>query len=88
MSRQPTDAARSLPTVVDLVTAATMLGIGRTVAYRLVRQGKWPTPVLRLGNQIKVPSAPLLELLGLSTDSAPDLLVERATRHAGPVARN
>lgn len=88
MNRQPAEAARNLPTVVDLVTAATMLGIGRTVAYRLVRQGQWPTPVLRLGNRIKVPSAPLLALLGLSTDSEPDLSVDRPTRHAGPVARN
>ena len=88
MNRQPADATRSLPTVVDLVTAARMLGIGRTVAYRLVRQGQWPTPVLRLGHQIKVPSAPLLELLGLSTDSTPDLSVDRPARHAGPVARN
>jgi hypothetical protein len=84
MSRQPADAARSLPTVLDLGTAARMLGIGRTVAYQLVRQGNWPTPVLRLGNQIKVPSAPLLELLGLSTDPAPDLSVGRTARHAGP----
>jgi hypothetical protein len=30
-----------------------------------VRTGAWPTPVLRLGRLIKIPSAPLAALLGL-----------------------
>jgi predicted site-specific integrase-resolvase len=60
---------RALPAVVDLRTAAAALGIGRTAAYELVRTGRWPTPVLRVGGRIKVPTAPLLELLGVSTDS-------------------
>ena len=38
-------------------------------AYELVRLGAWPTAVLRLGRPTKVPSAPHLELLGLT---APD----------------
>lgn len=60
---------RSLPVVVDLITAARVLGIGRTTAYAMVRTGRWPTPVLRVGNRIRIPTAPLLDLLGLSTDS-------------------
>jgi hypothetical protein len=40
-----------------------MLGVGRTTAYKLVQQDRWPTPVLRIGRLIKVPSKPLLELL-------------------------
>jgi hypothetical protein len=52
-----------LPTVVDVTTAANMLGIGRTLAYRLVRTGQWPTPLIRVGRLIKVPTQPLLELL-------------------------
>jgi hypothetical protein len=63
------DELRALPAVVDLRTAAAMLDIGRTAAYELVRTGQWPTPVLRLGRRIKVPTAPLLDLLGLSTGS-------------------
>ena len=63
------DEVRALPAVVDLPTAARVLGLGRSAAYELVRLGAWPTPVLRLGRLIKVPSAPLLELLGLA---APD----------------
>ena len=53
------DEVRALPAVVDLTTAARVLGLGRSAAYELVRTGAWPTPVLRLGRLIKVPSAPL-----------------------------
>ncbi len=53
----------SLPPTVDLVTAARILGVGRTAAYALVRAGRWPTPVLRAGRLIRVPTAPLLHLL-------------------------
>ena len=56
--------------VVDVVTAAEVLGIGRTVAYELVRSDRFPTPVIRVGHQIKIPTAYLIELLGLSTDRA------------------
>ena len=56
----------SLPPVVDVLTAAAILGIGRTAAYELIRIGQWPTPILRLGKLIRVPSAPLLDLVGVS----------------------
>ena len=58
------DDLRQLP-----VVAAAVLGIGRTTAYELVRTGRWPTPVLRLGSRIRVPTAALRELLSLSTPS-------------------
>ncbi len=54
-----------------MVTAAQVLGIGRTVAYELVRAGRFPTPVLRVGGQVKVPTAPLLDLLGLAEPPLP-----------------
>jgi predicted DNA-binding transcriptional regulator AlpA len=57
---------RNLPPVVDVLTAAAILGIGRTAAYELIRIGQWPTPILRLGKLIRVPSAPLLDLVGIS----------------------
>lgn len=60
------EQARSLPPVVDVLTAAAILGIGRTAAYELIRIGQWPTPILRVGKLIRVPSAPLLELVGVS----------------------
>lgn len=53
-----------LPPAIDLVTAAHLLGIGRSAAYELVRTNAWPTPVLRLGRLIRIPTAPLLLVLG------------------------
>jgi predicted DNA-binding transcriptional regulator AlpA len=57
---------RDLPLVVDLPTAARLLGNGRSSAYELVRTGQWPTPVIRAGRLIGVPTAPLLAALGLT----------------------
>jgi excisionase family DNA binding protein len=64
-SRPPSalDPGVPLPAVLDLVQAAALLGVGRTTAYRLVHDGQWPTPVLRLGRLIKIPTQPLLDLL-------------------------
>jgi predicted DNA-binding transcriptional regulator AlpA len=60
-----TDLTR-LPPTLDLVDAARLLGIGRTLAYEMVREETWPTPIIRAGRKIRVPSAPLLVLLGFS----------------------
>ena len=57
------DPPADLPPVIDLMSAAGLLGLGRTTAYKLVRTGQWPTPVIRIGRLIKVPTAPLRELL-------------------------
>jgi predicted DNA-binding transcriptional regulator AlpA len=54
-----------LPAVLDVPTAACVLGVGRSAAYTMVKSGTWPTPVLRLGRRIRIPSAPLLSLLAL-----------------------
>ncbi len=45
--------------------AFALLGLGKWAGYELIRQGGFPVPVLRLGYKIKIPTAPLLELLGL-----------------------
>lgn len=52
-----------LPALLDVPTAAAVLGIGRSLAYELVRTHQWPTPVLRIGKLIKIPTAPLLHLM-------------------------
>ena len=54
-----------LPTVLDVPTAAAILGIGRTAAYELIRTNRWPTPVLHVGELIRIPTVPLLRLIGL-----------------------
>ena len=61
--RMTEEQLRGLPPVVDVPTAAAVLGVGRTAAYELIRAGRWPTPVLRLGKLIRVPTAPLLDLV-------------------------
>lgn len=63
------DELLALPTIVDVTTAARALGIGRSLAYELVRTNRWPTPVLRVGNLIKIPTAPLIRLLDECTTS-------------------
>jgi excisionase family DNA binding protein len=65
------DPGVRMPAVLDLVEAAALLGVGRTTAYRLVHDQQWPTPVLRVGRLIKIPSQPLLELLaGMPRETA------------------
>jgi predicted DNA-binding transcriptional regulator AlpA len=54
------------PRMLDVPEAATLLGIGRTLAYELVRTDQWPTPVVRIGRLVRIPSGPVLERHGLS----------------------
>ena len=58
---------RTLPPTLDIVTAGRLLGIGRTTAYQLARHGQFPVPVLRIGGGYRVPTAPLLALLGIGS---------------------
>lgn len=62
------DELQPLPAVLDVPTAAAVLGVGRTLAHELVRTGRWPSLVLRMGRLVKIPSAPLLRAL----DQPPD----------------
>lgn len=62
------DELLALPPVLDVPTAAAVLGVGRTLAYELVRTGQWPSPVLRMGRLVKIPSAPLVRLLEENDD--------------------
>lgn len=62
----------ALPPLVDVPTAARALGIGRGLAYDLVRSGSWPTPILRMGKLIRIPTAPLVRLVDGRTDWTDD----------------
>ena len=55
----------TLPPTVTVAEAGELLGISRRSAYRAVERGE--LPVLRLGRRLVVPSAKLLELLGVTT---------------------
>jgi hypothetical protein len=53
---------------VDLMTAASALGLGRTKAYELARHDEFPCRVIRIGDTYRVPTAGLLELLGVAAE--------------------
>ena len=53
---------------VDLMTAARALGLGRTKAYELAKQDRFPCRVIRIGDTYRVPTAGLLELLGVTAE--------------------
>lgn len=80
---------RGLGASTDLVTAASVLGIGRTTAYAMARRGVFPVPVRRVGRRYRVPLAPILRLLALDCDqptvTAPEDVVAGAA--AGPDQR-
>ena len=59
-----------LPPLIDVPTAASVMGIGRSLAYELVRTDRWPTPVLRVGKLIRIPTAALRRLLDPNTTAA------------------
>jgi excisionase family DNA binding protein len=58
------DTVRSSPTV-DVQTAARLLGYSKNTAYDAIKDGTFPTQVIRMGGRkIRVPSAALLRVLG------------------------
>lgn len=59
------DEVRALPVTVDLVTAGSVLGMGRSASYEAVHTGTFPVKVLKLGQRYRVVTADLLNLLGL-----------------------
>jgi predicted DNA-binding transcriptional regulator AlpA len=58
------DAVRALGTTTDILTAAAVLGIGRTTAYQLARDGQFPVPVTRVGRRYIVGVPHLLRAIG------------------------
>ena len=65
------EAVRRLGMTTDVPTAAQILGIGRTLAFHLVRTDEFPVRIMRIGRRIVVPVPELLRALGVSTESAP-----------------
>ncbi len=55
----------ALRPTIPVREAFALLGTSAPTGYEQIRQGNFPVPVLRLGRSLKVPTAPLLELLGL-----------------------
>lgn len=53
----------ALPASVNLTVAAQALGIGKTTAYQLAKQGDFPLPVTKYGRTYRVTRAALLRVL-------------------------
>lgn len=61
--RWTADAVRALGMTTDVPTAGEILGIGRSKAYELAKNGEFPVNVLRVGRRYLVPVASLMKLL-------------------------
>lgn len=60
---------RALGAVTDLPTAGRIFGLGRSLAYALAKDDRFPAPVLRIGSRYRVPVAGILTALGLPAGS-------------------
>jgi hypothetical protein len=86
------DELRALPPVIDVETAGSIFGLGRTASYSALRRGEFPVPTFKVGGRVRVPTEPILDLLGLSLlVTAPEeprgpLLSPRGDRETGPPA--
>jgi hypothetical protein len=63
-----------LPAALDVPQAARVARVSTDAAYALIAQDKWPTPVVRFGKSIRVPTVPLLAALGCSAEEAAEKL--------------
>ena len=57
------DAVRSLGLTISVEVAASILGISRTKAYALAKDGDFPVKLVRVGRRYLVPVPALLDLL-------------------------
>jgi hypothetical protein len=73
------EAVRGLGTMTDVETAGAILGIGRSKAYELAKDKKFPVRIVRVGRRYLVPVCtrylvpvhPLLVLLGVEPEPGP-----------------
>jgi Helix-turn-helix domain len=57
---------QDLPPAISVEAAGRLVGVSRSAAYRAAARGDIPT--FRLGRRLYVPTARLLEILGLSSE--------------------
>ncbi|RQW99425.1 DNA-binding protein [Micromonospora inaquosa] len=70
MSRDPkpiwtAERIRGLGPSTDLGTAASVLDMSRSTAYKLLRRDAFPVPHFRVGTHYRIPTAPLMAALHL-----------------------
>ncbi|GAA2258205.1 hypothetical protein GCM10010402_12030 [Actinomadura luteofluorescens] len=59
----------ALPTTTTIETAARALGLGRTRAYQLARENRFPCKVIRVGISYRVVTADLQRLIAGNDNS-------------------
>jgi excisionase family DNA binding protein len=64
MAGQEMPELTELPPTMSVEQAAKLLGVSRSAAYRAAASGQLPT--LAFGRRLRVPTAPLLKMLGVS----------------------
>jgi hypothetical protein len=52
-------------TVCDVPVACDVLDVGINLGYQMIKDGSWPTRVIRAGRTIKIPVADLVHVVGL-----------------------
>jgi excisionase family DNA binding protein len=66
MAAQEIPELTELPPTISIERAARLLGVSRSAAYRAAAAGQLPT--ITFGRRLLVPTARLLEMLGVSTE--------------------
>jgi hypothetical protein len=65
------EAVLGLGIKTDVPTAGAIIGnLCKDEAYRMVKRGQFPVPVIKVGRRLFVPTAPILQLLGLDAEPA------------------
>ncbi|MER7276655.1 helix-turn-helix domain-containing protein [Dactylosporangium sp. NPDC000244] len=62
---------RALGTVTDVPTAAAIFKLSRSVAYDLIKAGRFPVPVLRFGGRYRIPVPAILAALHMPPEPSP-----------------
>jgi hypothetical protein len=68
MSRTEVCALALASPTTDVPTASRAFGFGSNLGYDLIKRGEFPCRVFKLGRKIRVPTADLLEALGIQLD--------------------
>lgn len=69
---------QDLPAAISVEHAGKLVGLSRSAAYRAAARGDIPT--FRLGRRLYVPTARLLEMLGISSEDEPRATVAEQPR--------
>ncbi|PJN28200.1 helix-turn-helix domain-containing protein [Kitasatospora sp. CB02891] len=74
--------AFDLPLTIDLRTAARAVGVCPATAYKLIRLGAFPCPVLRVGWKYRIATADLMRSLGIDERPVYAADMEAGARYA------